>query len=109
MCRTSGAAFAVAVAAAVLLAPSCASTKLTDWTGHRIDEVIQEFGPPKTVTPMSNGAKMYVWEYQRTFANPSWGPTGSTMQNERRCTATRTFLVRPDGIVASWNMQDCVR
>jgi hypothetical protein len=107
MSSTRAAAFVLVLAAAVITA-GCASTSVTDWTGHHIDEVIKKFGTPARVTPTGDGGKMYVWEYQRTFADPTWGAGGTVSPNERRCTATRTFMVRPDGIVATWNVQDCI-
>jgi hypothetical protein len=97
------------VAVAVLTSVGCASAKATDWTGHHIDEVIKEFGSPTRVVSTPDGGKMYVWELQRSVSEPSWGsgpgaPTVSS--NVRRYTATKTFWVRPDGIVASWNLHD---
>ena len=108
MYRTSEVVLVLVLAATILVASGCASTKVTDWTGHQIDEVINNYGTPARVTPIADGGKIYVWEYQRTFADPSWGPAGTVSTNERRCTATRAFMVRPDGIVASWTVQDCV-
>ena len=101
--------FTLVLAAAVLTAVGCASAKVTDWTGHHIDEAIKEFGSPTRVVPTTDGGKMYVWELQRSVADPSWsgGPGAPTVSsNVRRYTATKTFWVRPDGIIASWNFQD---
>jgi len=97
------------LAAVVLTAAGCASAKATDWTGHHIDEVIKKFGSPTRVVPAPNGGKMYVWEYQRSVADPSWssGPGSPTVSsNVRRYTTTKTFFVRADGIIASWNFHE---
>ncbi len=107
MGRASAAVLVLALATTVLIASGCASAKVTDWTGHHIDEVINKFGKPTRIVPAAEGAKMYVFEYQRSFANPSWGPGGTVSANERRCTANRTFFVRADGIVGSWSIHDC--
>ncbi len=95
------------VLAAALLAFGCASAKVTEWTGHHVDEVIKKFGTPSRIVEAAAGAKMYVFEFQRSVAEPSWGAGGNVQANERRCTGTRNFLVRPDGIVASWTLNDC--
>ena len=109
MTRRHPVTLASIVVVGVLLVAGCASTKPTDWTGHHIDEVIKKFGSPTRVVPTADGGKMYVWELQRSMPSPSWGsgpggPTVSTQAN--RYTATKTFWVRPDGIVASWNLHD---
>jgi hypothetical protein len=99
--------FAMISLVGVLLAGGCASTKLTDWTGHNISEVIKAFGTPNRVVPAGDGGKLYVFEYQRSRQHPAWGAYGNVASNEHSCTATRSFMVRPDGTVASWNIQDC--
>jgi hypothetical protein len=99
----------IVLAVAVLTAMGCASAKATDWNGHHIDEVIKKFGPPTRVVSTADGGKMYVWELQRSVADPSWsGGSGAptVSDNVRRYTATRTFWVRPDGIILSWNFRD---
>ena len=109
MRRRLAAVFTLVLAAAVATVMGCASTRMTDWTGHHIDEVIKEFGSPTRVVPTADGGKMYVWERERSIAEPTWsdGPGAPTVSsNVRRYTATKTFFVRPDGIVASWNFQD---
>jgi hypothetical protein len=109
MRRRLVAVLTLVLAAAVLTAVGCASARVTDWTGHHIDEAIKMFGPPARTLPTADGGKMYVWEFQRSVADPSWGsgpgaPTVSS--NVRRYTATKTFWVRPDGIINSWNLQN---
>ncbi len=107
MSRGRAALGAVAVAVLTVLASGCASMKFTDWTGHRIDEVITQFGAPTRITPTSDGGKFYVFEYVHSISEPSWGPSGAVVTTERRCTASRSFMVRSDGIVASWNQTEC--
>jgi hypothetical protein len=107
--RRSLVGLAIVVAVPVLLAVGCASTKVTDWTGHHIEEVIKEFGPPARTVATSDGGKMYVWEFHRSAPQPSWGggpggPSVSTASNNY--ISTKTFWVRADGIILSWNAND---
>jgi hypothetical protein len=109
MRRRLTALFPLVLALTVVTVVGCASAKFTDWTGHHIDEVIKEFGPATRVVPAADGGKMYVWEYERTTADSRVEGTAQqprVVNYLRRYTATKTFLVRPDGIIASWNFQD---
>ncbi len=107
MPRATLGVLAIVVGVTALLAGGCASAKMTDWTGHPIADVIKKFGTPTRITPTADGGKLYVFEYERSTAEPSWGPGGSAQANERRCTASRNFMVRADGIVISWTLNDC--
>jgi hypothetical protein len=109
MARRHLVALGIVVAVAALTAMGCASAKFTEWTGHHIDEVIKEFGSPTRVVPAADGGSMYVWEYQRSVADSRVEGTAQrprVVNYLRRYTATKTFFVRPDGIVSSWNFQD---
>lgn len=105
MSSTRTAVFVLVLAAAIVTA-GCASTGVTDWTGHHIDEVIKKFGTPTRVTATPDGGKMYVWETERSVANPVWGAGGTVSAQEQRWTTVRTFSVRPDGIISSFNIKD---
>jgi hypothetical protein len=109
MRRQLAAVLTLVLAAAMLTAVGCASAKFTEWTGHHIDEAIKMFGPATRVLPTVDGGKMYVWEFHRSAPSSSWtsgpgGPTVSTRSNSY--VTTKTFWVRADGIIASWNFQD---
>ena len=98
--------WATVLVAVVLLATGCASMQTTDWNGHHIDEVIKKFGTPTRVLPAADGGKMYVWETERSVANPAWSGGGSVSAQEQRWKTVRTFWVRPDGIISTFNIQD---
>jgi hypothetical protein len=94
---------------AALLVVGCASARFTDWTGHRIDEVIKKFGPPTRTVPTSDGGRMCVWEFQRSAPASSWGAGAggpAVVTSANNYVSTKTFWVKPDGTVASWNSSD---
>ena len=109
MARRYLAVLGIVAVAVVLLANGCTSAEFTEWTGHHIDEVIKKFGPPARTLPTSDGGKMYVWEFPHSVPSASWSngpgpPTVSTTSTTY--VSTKTFWVRPDGIISSWNFQD---
>lgn len=109
MARRHLVVLAIVVVTAVLLAAGCASTGFTEWTGHHIDEVIKKFGPPTRTVPTSDGGKMYVWEFQRSAPSSSWGSGAggpAVVTTANNYVSTKTFWVKPDGTIASWNFSD---
>jgi hypothetical protein len=106
MRRILGVGAAVVVAAACLTA-GCASMKTTEWTGHKIDEVIKELGPPSHITTGEDGRKIYEWTLHRTVPEPS--ESVDAKGNLRNSTAWRdslhtwSFVVREDGTIVAWN------
>jgi hypothetical protein len=108
MGRISGVGVALVVAAVCLVA-GCASMQTTEWTGHKIDEVIKEFGPPTHTVPASNGQTMYVWVREHSIPQSSWasGPGGSTVATTtRKQMKTWSFLVNQERTVVSWNLEE---
>jgi hypothetical protein len=108
MGRISGMGLAVAVAAACLVA-GCASMQTTEWTGHKIDEVIKEFGPPTRTVPAAEGQTMYVWEREHSFPQSSWvsGPGGSAVATtSRKQLTTWSFLINQERTIVSWHRDE---
>ncbi len=91
--------------ALVLLATGCASMQTTEWTGHRIDEVIKEFGTPDRTMPSADAKTMYVWNKASEFTTGSWSGTSVAPTTQKRMT-TWTFLVNQEGVIVSWNRQE---
>ena len=86
-----------------LMAAGCASTKTTQWTGHRIDEVIAKLGPPDCTGPVPPGAVMtrYVW-VRRIDAPPDANPLLLSRAPDKSKIETWIFLVSPDGVIVDW-------
>jgi hypothetical protein len=105
MGRISGVGLAVVVAAACLVA-GCASMKTTEWTGHKIDEVIKEFGPPTRTVPTADGQTMYVWEREHSFPQSSWGGGGTVATTSRKQLTTWSFLVNQERTIVSWHRDE---
>jgi hypothetical protein len=104
MGRISGTGLA-AVATAACLASGCVSMMTTEWTGHKIDEAIKEFGRPDRTVPSADGKTMYVCNKTSEFTTGSWSGTTVAPTTQRRMT-TRTFFVNPDGTIVTWNRQE---
>ena len=108
MRRVLGLGVVVVVAAAWLTA-GCASMQTTEWTGHKIAEVIKEFGPATRSVPASGGQTMYMWVREHSFPQSSWagGPgQPSVATTTRKQITTWTFMVNADGTIVSWNRDD---
>jgi len=106
--RIFGVGLAVVVAAACLVA-GCASMKTTEWTGHKIDEVIKEFGPATRTVPAADGQTMYMWVREHSFPQSSWssGPGQPTVAtSSRKQITTWSFLVNQERTVVSWHRDD---
>ncbi len=81
----------------------------TEWTGHKIDEVIKAFGPPSRTVPGEGGQTMYQWVREHRIPQSSWAgdPTHPTVVTTSQTqTTTWTFWVNQEGNVVSWNRQD---
>ena len=106
----TGIGTAVAFLLAAGLTAGCATTSPSDWTGHRIDEVIKEFGKPTGSYLTGEGRTMYVWT--RRFAvveKDVMDLPGSgghfQVPGVGEHSLTWRFLVNPDGTVAGWSRQ----
>ncbi len=88
-----------------LLAAGCATMQSTDWTGHRISEVVTRLGRPTQVTRTDDGAT-YVWKQTRStvrankgFAEPHDGFDTTAY------TLVWRFSVDSDGRITSYSME----
>jgi len=102
MGRVSAVGVALVVAAVCLVA-GCATMQTTEWTGHRINEVIKEFGPATRTVPAADGQTMYVWVREHSIPRSSWGAGGTVSTTSTTQITTWSFLVNKDGTVVSWN------
>jgi hypothetical protein len=80
---------------ALVLVCGCASMQATEWKGHKIDDVVKEFGPPTQTVPAADGETMYLWAFEHSFSQAS--PNQTT---------TWCFLVNQEGTVVSWHRDD---
>lgn len=94
-----------AMLAAVVLVAGCASLQTTEWTGHKIDDAIKQFGTPDRTVPAANGQTMYVWNKVSEYTTGSWSGTNAAQTTQRRMT-TWTLFVSADGTIATWNRQE---
>ncbi len=84
---------------ALVLVCGCATMQNTEWKGHRIDDVVKEFGPPNQTVPAADGETMYLWVFEH--GSPPGGAQSSGNQ-----TTTWCFLVNQEGTVVSWHRDD---
>ena len=102
MGRVSGVVLA-AVVAVVCLASGCATMKTTEWTDHRIDEVIAKLGPPDCTGPVPGSTLMtrYLW------LRLHWVPSGPPESLEHSVDLeVWVFLVSPEGFILDWAYKD---
>jgi hypothetical protein len=86
--------------------------------GSHIDDLIRDMGPPAQITPLSEGKKMYTWDFsyshQGSYTLPQTNYTSgyvgntyytgqTTSYNTHYYTVNKScvvhFQVRPDGII----------
>ncbi len=72
MAKTTVVAAALAGAVCTLLGAACATMQSTNWTGHRISEVVKKLGQPTEIT-RSGDAAVYVWKEPRTSVQSTTG------------------------------------
>lgn len=78
----------------------------TDWTGRRIDDVIDKLGTPKDTQTLPDGRRVYTWvNYAVVPEPPVIGERGVTLQGGggRPWVYIRRFVVDPEGVVLSWS------
>ena len=104
---TRSAAIGSAVAMAALVTTNCASMRSTDWTNHKISEVIRKLGRPAEIRRYPHST-VYVWNETKTTLYSTFGgssdPHGG-FDTDPYCVSWR-FSVDQDGTITNFSVQE---